>query len=345
MEDRLMKIRTKLSILLIVIMTLAMVGTVAAQEGTDPTATTSTTEACDLTADTTGWTIVEYDGETAWVLTAAGELCTVSITGEGAATSDHPITQLLAEYLAKAQDGDLTNTLSENEVCALFTAGATPEEDTWEVVPCDTADAVRVVGTMEDGTLILLVENEDGTFEIMDSTDPVDTTMFADFWADLTKSLEEANAALPIGLIVNEDGEVVDATAIIMGLRDQGLGYGVIVKMISMSEEFGVDLDQLVQEFKEEHVGIGQLFKEHGKPSKLGVGHIRKAMNDQDDSESTEPSTTVGPGRGQGQSNKPDTPPGLEKKENNTQTNDFQGKGNSGKSNNGKGNGKGKGKP
>ena len=341
-----MKIRTKLSILLIVIIALATVGTVAAQEGIDPAATTSTTAECDLTADTTGWTIVEYDGETAWVLTDADVLCTVSLTGEGAATSDHPITQLLAEYLGKAQDGDLTNTLSENEVCALFTEGTPPEEDTWEVVPCDIEGAVRVVDTKEDGTLVLLVDNGDGTFDIMESADPVDTTTFPDFWADLTNALGDAKTALPIGLIVNEDGEVVDATAIIMGLREEGLGYGVIVKLISMSEEFGLDLDQLAQEFKGDHVGIGQLFKEHGKPSKLGVGHIRKAMNDQDDSGSTtEPTTTVGTERGQGNSNKPDTPPGQLKKQDNTQTTDFQGKGNSGKSNNGKGNGKGKGKP
>jgi len=95
--------------------------------------------------------------------------------------------------------------------------------------------------------------------------------------------------------------------------HDEGMGFGVLVKLYAMSEasaqacleqqaasmseqpteeatdqtgettetsEFTCDaasVQQLVDEFKS-GTGMGLLFKEYGKPALLGVGHVRKAL-------------------------------------------------------------------
>lgn len=82
--------------------------------------------------------------------------------------------------------------------------------------------------------------------------------------------------------------------------HDEGIGFGVLVKLYAMAEDSvkacvdqqssGVAVDQpacevvtveqLVSEFQS-GVGMGQLFKEHGKPGLLGVGQVRKALQNQ----------------------------------------------------------------
>lgn len=89
--------------------------------------------------------------------------------------------------------------------------------------------------------------------------------------------------------------------------HEEGIGYGVLVKLYAMAEASktacpetptveetpvpgdtthatppctAVTVDQLVQEFKS-GTGMGQLFKEYGKPSLLGVGHVKQALREQ----------------------------------------------------------------
>jgi len=125
--------------------------------------------------------------------------------------------------------------------------------------------------------------------------------------------------------------------------HDEGIGFGVLVKLYAMAEDAvkacadlqaagavvdptlpaceAVTVEQLVSDFQG-GVGMGQLFKTYGKPALLGVGHVRKALQNQPE---VEPALTTTP------------EPGL------TTSSDEQFKNQ--KSNNGKGNGNSNGKP
>jgi hypothetical protein len=95
-----------------------------------------------------------------------------------------------------------------------------------------------------------------------------------------------------------EDGEVtvedplpvVVPEEVIAGLHeDQDLGFGEITKLLQIVVEAqasctlegvncDVTLDSLLAEYKS-GVGMGELFQKYGKPSLLGVGHVRKAAD------------------------------------------------------------------
>jgi hypothetical protein len=84
--------------------------------------------------------------------------------------------------------------------------------------------------------------------------------------------------------------------------HEQGIGFGVLVKLYAMAEESvqacldqpvtgetldptqpaceAVTVDQLVGEIQG-GAGMGQLFKEFGKPALLGVGQVKKALRNQ----------------------------------------------------------------
>jgi hypothetical protein len=97
--------------------------------------------------------------------------------------------------------------------------------------------------------------------------------------------------------------------------HDEGIGFGVLVKLYAMAEDAvkacadlqvpgviadpalpaceAVTVEQLVSEFQG-GVGMGQLFKTYGKPALLGVGHVKKALQDQP--EELSPTSTPEPG-------------------------------------------------
>lgn len=97
--------------------------------------------------------------------------------------------------------------------------------------------------------------------------------------------------------------------------HDDGIGFGVLVKLYAMAEDAvkacadlqaagvvvdptlpaceAVTVEQLVSDFQG-GVGMGELFKTYGKPALLGVGHVRKALQNQPDVEPT--LTTPEPG-------------------------------------------------
>lgn len=73
---------------------------------------------------------------------------------------------------------------------------------------------------------------------------------------------------------------------------EEDLGFGVMTKLMQMAveanesclndgENCDVTLDSLVAEFKG-GTGVGELFQKYGKPSMLGVGHVRKAAEDEE---------------------------------------------------------------
>lgn len=125
----------------------------------------------------------------------------------------------------------------------------------------------------------------------------------------------------------------------IAAYHEEGMGFGVLVKIYAMAEEAKaaceaqepvatetpadgtpvepsctpVTAEELVASFKS-GTGMGALFKEYGKPAMLGVGHVKKAAEQLDQQPTTGDDETVvtdgtttkdGKGQGQGKNNKP----------------------------------------
>ena len=96
--------------------------------------------------------------------------------------------------------------------------------------------------------------------------------------------------------------------------HEDGMGFGVLVKLYAMAEASledcliqsanteivdptlitcePVTVEQMVSEFTSGS-GMGQLFKEYGKPALLGVGHVRKALQNLPQATMTPTPTTI----------------------------------------------------
>lgn len=86
------------------------------------------------------------------------------------------------------------------------------------------------------------------------------------------------------------DEEVISTGEQIAGFLEEGMGFGLLVKLYAIAGESSeacldqpdcvpVSVDELVTMLKSGD-GIGQLMKEYGKPSMLGVGHVRKSVQE-----------------------------------------------------------------
>lgn len=87
----------------------------------------------------------------------------------------------------------------------------------------------------------------------------------------------------------------------IAAYHEDGMGFGVLVKLYAMAEASReacqeaaegetcepLLVDDLVNQFKS-GVGMGALFKEHGKPALLGVGHVKKELKNLDQDTDTD---------------------------------------------------------
>jgi hypothetical protein len=360
-----MKTHAKFSLILIVILALVAVGTVAAQS--------------DTTADgpgpcaqgTVSGTVIAVEPgaeEGTWVVTVqqeTQELCTVTINGD---EGDHPVASLLGKFFSTVSSEDLEEALATVNVCVQMDDSA--DLPIWKIVECGAGvePNATFIGVNEDGSISLMLEGQ---------TEPI--SILVD--EETAGQMEDALKALMVNWDVEVDGSLQSATEEIEALHDSGMGFGVIVKLYAMAQASqedcdpegdgdgelaapeddpaepaacGVTVEELVEEFRS-GTGIGQLFKEFGKPDYLGVGHVRQEFKNGDDAdEDPEAATTIfrnGPGNGQGQGNKPEVPPGQAKKQDSAPDTDIQGpsdepaNNNGNGNNNGKANGKGKGKP
>jgi len=87
----------------------------------------------------------------------------------------------------------------------------------------------------------------------------------------------------------------------IAAYHEEGMGFGELVKLYAMvqaSEEACAEqtadttcapltIDELVTRVQNGE-GMGQLFKEYGKPAMLGVGHVKQEMKDKDQQETVD---------------------------------------------------------
>lgn len=205
--------------------------------------------------ETVSGTIVGVDEESGTVTLYTGEgLCTASL-----GQIDHPVAALLGAFLGDVELDDLSDALSVVTGCA-----TQDEEGTWHWTECDgDAVSVTVIGK-EDGTfLALTVEGEVISLTVEDPS-----------------AISEALDTLMVEWDL-ENGAVVLHGEQILEYHQEGLGFGVLVKLYAMAEVLDVSVDDLVAEFQA-GTGMGELFQEYGRPSALGVGHIRHQRREGD---------------------------------------------------------------
>ena len=280
-----MRTHLKLSLILILALALTPLGIAAAQED-------EIVPSC-AEGQVSG-TVVAVDEETGTVTLDTGEegLCTVTLKTDFA----HPIVALLGTFFS--------------EVSAESLAAALEATQVWVV--CNEDTGVCTLASEDDegavaATVLSVTDNDDDTFTLKlaveGQAEPVTvTTDDMEIADDLAKALDTLTVEWT--LQEGEDGtaSVVDAGDRIADLHEDGLGFGVIVKLFAMAAESqeacadeepsgdepcGVTVDELVEAFQS-GMGMGQLFQEFGRPSMLGVGHVRKALSGETEAGETE---------------------------------------------------------
>ncbi|MDH5507400.1 MAG: hypothetical protein OEZ02_09280 [Anaerolineae bacterium] len=308
-----MRLSKKALLSLLLALSLLTVSTALAQE----------TAPCE--GESVSGTVIAVDEETNTATIDTGEgLCTVALTTD----YDHPIVDLLGSYFGDVSPENLAAALEATQACALFNE----ESGNYDLVECGTEGAVDVTVTSD---------NEDGTFSAT-TADGEEVSVNVD--EETAEEFNGALADLSVEFDLTEEGSVSDAGDEIAAYHDDGMGFGVLVKFYAIAEESleaceadaevsgdepcGVTVEELVAAF-EGGMGMGQIFKEYGRPSMMGVGHVRQASEcETEDGEEGEDTETAEKGKSEN---------GKGKSEEN------KGKGKSGE-NNGKGNSEGKGK-
>ncbi|MDH5507707.1 MAG: hypothetical protein OEZ02_10850 [Anaerolineae bacterium] len=264
------------------------------------TAFAQSEEASPCEGESVAGTVVDVDEETDTATIDTGDgLCTVTLDGE----YDHPIVSILGAYFNDASVESLNAALDATEGCALL------DEETGEYtwVDCETEGAVEVTVTGE---------NEDGSFnaENAEGEDISVTVEDEEAAGELSSALETLNVEWEI----DENGSVSDAGDDIAAYHDSGIGFGVLVKIYAIAEESqeacaaeaeaaaaegettdggttegetpteeppveeepcGVTVEELMALY-EGGMSMGEMFKEYGKPSMLGVGHVMQALGE-----------------------------------------------------------------
>jgi hypothetical protein len=276
--------------------------------------------------------VVAVDEETGTVTidTGGGQLCTVEL---GEVSGGNPVAVLLGQYFGNVSAASLKDALDTLTICVEMV----PNTTTWQEVDCgENPPNARVISVDENGLVTVEVEGQ-----------PAPITILVD--ADEAESFNDALAALSVIWGIDGDGTVHQTSDEIERLHEEGIGFGVIVKLYSLAQKAQekclaqtasqdlsqsepsdtvdpctIDLNYLVEKFHTEHIGLGQLYKltELGKPELLGVGHVRKAVAEMTSGEETgeTPAFTKSNGLGRGHGNPSMTPPGLAKKNQDTST-------------------------
>jgi hypothetical protein len=266
------------------VLLLSAVGTVSAQSGTE------TPPPCS--GDMVSGTLVSVDQTTgtATILTESGE-CTVALNSE----YNHPIVQLFDDFFGSNDSGTgLQDKLNATQAYAVYdeTTGV------WTLAAEGTEGAVPVrvtaVEPQPDGTYLVTLVNDQGETVTTVVTDPAEAA-----------TLDEALQALKVdwSIVSGPDGaHVQDVGDEIAAYHSDGMGFGVLLKLKAMVQESkeacmsedstdstacNMTMESLVQEFKS-GTGMGELFKEYGKPALLGIGHIRQEMKNQEQNTETQ---------------------------------------------------------
>ena len=234
-------------------------------------------------------TVVGVNEETGeLIVDVEGSLCVLAQKGD----YDHPITSLLGAFFSGFNLEEVQTALEATTICLVDDGeGGWVVEEPAEGVDCSGILA-KVIGQEEDGSFLVATEEEKFFLFIEDET--------------LAGELSEALEALALSVEVSE-GFMSDTGDEIGAYHDDGYGFGVLVKVYAIASEAqdaclasaeegevtaeedeteeaeeSIDPCEVTIEFligELENMGMGQLFKLYGKPSILGVGHVRKLSN------------------------------------------------------------------
>jgi hypothetical protein len=224
-------------------------------------------------------TVVAVDEETGLVTvyTGGGLLCTVTLDSD----YDHPIVDLLGTFFGDMSAGDLAPALDRAQGCAVYDeVGAA-----WTWADCDAEGAVPVT---------VVGDNEGSTFTALTEEGEVVTVSVED--TEIAGGLSEALGELAVEWELGEDGSVVQPGGEIAAYHEEGLGFGVLVKLYAIAaksqEGCGDDAEDVIEPCEvtveelvaalQSGMGMGELFKEYGRPALLGVGHVRKGSGPPD---------------------------------------------------------------
>jgi hypothetical protein len=253
-------IERKVALLLALVLGLAVVVPVAAQEGEPPL------PSCG--EGSVSGTVVAVNAETGMVTVDSGGVqCTVTLDGE----YDHPIVNLLGSYFGDVSAGSLAEALDGTQGCAV----SDPESEGWAWADCEEEEdavPVKVIAENEDGTFTVLMDGQEVTISVDPGT---------------AEELREALQALSVDWELGEDGGVIQPGDEIAAYHEDGLGFGVLVKLYAMAaasqedcddeesaDPCGVTVEDLVEAFQS-GTGMGDLFEDYVRPSIRGVGHVR----------------------------------------------------------------------
>ena len=221
--------------------------------------------------------VVAVDEETREVtLNTDSGLCTVKLSDDA---HQHPIVNLLGKFFTGNSIKSLLASLESADTKGCSTLDETT--GVWSWVDCgDESPNSTVIGVNEDGTFQALTAHPE-------TGEPIVISVVVDDADTALKLLEDLDD-LSVSVVIKEDGTVVDAGDLIEAYHDEGMGFGVLVKLFAMAEEqqalcesgedpgaCDVTVDSLVEEFNS-GTGMGELFKKYGKPELLGVGHVRQ---------------------------------------------------------------------
>lgn len=259
--------------------------------GSFSTAFAQTDEILPCGGENVAGTVIGVEDQTVIVETDGGTLCSVTLSGE----FEHPIVELLGNYFGDVSVESLAEALGSLETMI-----------TCEDEACDFA------GEGGEGTaarVISVTDNGDGTWtievavEVDGGEEEIKTIITGD--EDVANAYMEALNSLVVEWDLSE-GEEGASTVVTVGddiaaYHDDGIGFGVLVKVYAIAAaanescgeemaapgegeegEDGGACGATVEEIMtllDEGAGMGQLFQEYGKPSLLGVGHIRQLMN------------------------------------------------------------------
>jgi len=94
---------------------------------------------------------------------------------------------------------------------------------------------------------------------------------------DTAEKIAAALAQLAVDWNLDGMGDLVQVSDQVAAFHEQGMGFGVLVKLYALANSTGIPVEQLVADFKA-GTGMGELFATYGKPAKTGVGHVRQAL-------------------------------------------------------------------
>jgi len=228
-------------------------------------------------------TVVAVDEETGLVTVYTGDglfpVCTVTLDSD----YDHPIVDLLGTFFGDMSAGDLAPALKDTQGCAVYDEEGTAL--TWTDCGSDIEGVVPVT---------VFGENGDGTFTALTEAGEVVTVFVGD--TETAEGIGQALGELAVEWELGEDGSVMQPGDEIAAYHEEGLGFGELVKLYAIAaksqegcgdgaedviEPCGVTVEELVAALQS-GMGMGELFKEYGRPALLGVGHVRKGSGPPD---------------------------------------------------------------